>query len=52
MWELVEKIFVVIETLAGFVVEQYCTVEHAGVGTETGWGSLNKDQRDLVGVPV
>ena len=52
MWELVEKIFMVIENLAGFVVEQYCTIEHAGIGTETDWGGSNGDQRDLVGVPV
>ena len=49
---LVEKIFVVIRNSAGFVVEQYCTVEHAGVGTETGSGGLIEDRKGLVGVRV
>ena len=45
MWELVENIFVVIKNLARFVVEQYCTVEHAGVGTEMGSGGLIEDRK-------
>ena len=52
MEELVEKIFVVIKNLVGFIVEQYCTIKHAGVGTETGWGGLIEDQKGLMGVQV
>ena len=52
MMELVGKIFVVIKNLARFVVEQYCTVEHAGVGTETGSGGLIEDRKGLMGVQV
>ena len=36
----------------GLVREQYCTVEHAGVGTEMGLGGLIEDWRGLVGVQV
>ena len=36
----------------GLVIEQYCAVEHTGIGTNTGSGGLIKDQKGLVGVQV
>jgi hypothetical protein len=40
------------KNMAGFAVEQYCTVEHACVRTETGLGGSIVDPKDLVGMQL
>ena len=48
-----EMIFKMLRTYsAGFIIKQYCIVEHAGIGIETGLGGLIEDQKGLVGVQV